>query len=42
VAGQPGVYQVTAIVPYGVSGDTVPVVVTVAGQASQAVTMAVQ
>jgi uncharacterized protein (TIGR03437 family) len=41
--GQPGVYQVTATVPAGVSGDAVPVVVTVAGQSSPAqVTMAVQ
>jgi uncharacterized protein (TIGR03437 family) len=43
VPGQPGVYQVTAIVPNGVSGDAVPVIVTVAGQSSPAtVTMAVQ
>jgi uncharacterized protein (TIGR03437 family) len=43
VPGQPGVYRVVATVPSGVSGDAVPVVVTVAGQASPAVvTMAVQ
>jgi uncharacterized protein (TIGR03437 family) len=43
VPGQPGVYRVLATVPAGVSGDTLPVVVTVAGQASPAVvTMAVQ
>ena len=41
--GQPGVYAVQAIVPSGVSGDQLPVVVTVAGQSSPAqVTMAVQ
>jgi uncharacterized protein (TIGR03437 family) len=43
VPGQPGVYQVTAVVPAGVSGPSVPVVVTVAGQSSPPqVTMAVQ
>jgi len=42
IPGRPGVYSVTAIVPSGVSGDTVPVVVTVAGQTSPAVTMSVQ
>jgi uncharacterized protein (TIGR03437 family) len=43
VPGQPGVYQVSAVVPAGVSGPAVPVVVTVAGQSSPAgVTMAVQ
>jgi uncharacterized protein (TIGR03437 family) len=43
IPGRPGVYQVTATVPAGVSGDALPVVVTVAGQSSPAqVTMAVQ
>jgi hypothetical protein len=32
--GMPGVYQVTAIVPEGVAGGTIPVTVTVAGQIS--------
>ena len=42
IPGRPGVYQVTATVPAGVSGDALPVGVTVAGQTSPAVTMAVQ
>jgi uncharacterized protein (TIGR03437 family) len=37
-----GLYQINAAVPAGVSGDALPVVVTVAGQPSPAVTMAVQ
>jgi uncharacterized protein (TIGR03437 family) len=41
--GFPGLYQVNAVVPAGVtSGSTVPVVITVAGQSSPTVTMAVQ
>ncbi len=40
--GVPGVYQVNAIVPSGIAtGDAVPVTVTVAGQTSPTVTMAV-
>ena len=42
VAGQPGVYSVAAVVPAGVFGNTVPVVVTVAGQASPPATIAIQ
>ncbi len=40
--GYPGLYQINAVVPSGVSGDSVPVVVTVAGQTSPPVTLAVQ
>jgi uncharacterized protein (TIGR03437 family) len=40
--GQPGAYIVTATVPNGVSGDTLPVLVTVAGQTSPVVSMSVQ
>jgi uncharacterized protein (TIGR03437 family) len=40
-AGFAGLYQVNAVVPSGVSGDAVPVVLTVAGQTSPAVTIAV-
>jgi uncharacterized protein (TIGR03437 family) len=40
--GYPGLYQINAVVPGGVSGDAVSLVVTVAGQTSPAVTMAVQ
>jgi uncharacterized protein (TIGR03437 family) len=40
--GFPGLYQVNAVVPNGVSGDTVPLVVSVAGQTSPPVTLAVQ
>jgi uncharacterized protein (TIGR03437 family) len=40
--GYPGVYQVGVVVPSGVSGDAVPVTVTVAGQTSPPATMAVQ
>jgi adhesin/invasin len=40
--GYPGLYQVNAVVPNGVSGAAVPVVVTVAEQPSPSVTMAVQ
>jgi len=35
-------YQINAAVPAGVSGNSVPVVLTVAGQPSRMVTMAVQ
>jgi uncharacterized protein (TIGR03437 family) len=40
--GNPGVYQVTAAIPNGISGDAVAVVLTVAGESSPPVTMAVQ
>ena len=41
--GQPGLYQVTAVIPRGVPlGNQVPVTITVAGQTSPAVTMAIQ
>jgi len=40
--GYPGLYQINAVVPSGVSGDAVPVVVSVTGQTSPPVTMAVQ
>jgi uncharacterized protein (TIGR03437 family) len=40
--GEPGLYQINAIVPKGVSGDAVPLMVTVAGQTSPPVTLAVQ
>jgi uncharacterized protein (TIGR03437 family) len=40
--GMPGVYQVTVVVPGGVSGDAVPVIVVATGQVSPAVTMAVR
>lgn len=40
--GYSGLYQINAAVPAGVHGDTLPVVLTVAGQSSPAVTMAVQ
>jgi uncharacterized protein (TIGR03437 family) len=40
--GFPGLYQVNAVVPAGASGSTVPVAVSVAGQTSPQVTMAVQ
>ena len=40
--GFPGLYQINAVVPSGVSGDAVVVVVSVAGQSSPPVTMAVQ
>jgi uncharacterized protein (TIGR03437 family) len=40
-AGFAGLYQVNAVVPPGVSGDTVPVVLTVSGQTSPAVFMAI-
>jgi uncharacterized protein (TIGR03437 family) len=39
--GYPWLYQINAVVP-NVSGDAVPVVVSVAGQTSPLVTMAVQ
>jgi uncharacterized protein (TIGR03437 family) len=39
VADSPGMYQLTAVVPDGVSGTTVPVTITAAGQVSPAVTM---
>jgi hypothetical protein len=42
VPGHPGIYQVSAVIPSGVSGDTVPVILTVAGAASPPVTMSVQ
>jgi len=39
--GYAGLYQVNAVVPSGITtGDTVPVVVSVAGQTSPPVTMA--
>ena len=41
VPGMTGVYEVQAGVPAGVTGNTVPVVLTVAGQSSPTVTMAV-
>ena len=42
-AGFPGLYQVNLLVPAGiVTGDTVPVSITVAGQTSATVTMAVR
>lgn len=40
--GFPGLYQINAVVPAGITGDAVPVVVGVAGQSSRQVTMAVQ
>jgi len=41
--GFAGLYQVNAVVPSGIAaGDTVPVVLSVAGQTSPAVTMAVR
>jgi uncharacterized protein (TIGR03437 family) len=40
--GFPGLYQVNAVVPDGVTGNAVSVVVSVAGQTSPAVTMAIQ
>jgi uncharacterized protein (TIGR03437 family) len=40
--GYPGLYQVNARVPNGVSGSSVPVTVSVTGQTSPQVTMAVQ
>jgi adhesin/invasin len=40
--GFPGLYQVNAVVPDGLSGDQIPVIVTVAGQSSPPVTIAVQ
>jgi uncharacterized protein (TIGR03437 family) len=41
-AGMPGVYQISVVVPDGVSGGALPVVVTAAGQTSPMVTMAIQ
>ena len=41
--GDPGLYQINAVVPSGiVTGDAVPVVISVAGQTSPPVTMAVR
>jgi adhesin/invasin len=41
--GYAGLYQINAIVPSGITtGDTVPVVLSVAGQTSPAVTLAVR
>jgi uncharacterized protein (TIGR03437 family) len=40
--GFPGLYQINALVPAGLSGNAVPVVVTLAGQVSPAATIAVQ
>jgi uncharacterized protein (TIGR03437 family) len=41
--GDPGLYQINAVVPSGITtGDAVPVVISVAGQSSPAVTMAVK
>ena len=42
VPGYAGLYQINAAVPDGVHGDTLPVVLAVAGQSSPPVTMAVQ
>jgi trimeric autotransporter adhesin len=39
--GSAGLYQVNAVVPAGVSGDTVPVVMSVSGQTSPMVTISV-
>ena len=41
-AESPGLYEVMATVPRGVSGDFVEVIVSVAGQVSNAVTMSVR
>jgi uncharacterized protein (TIGR03437 family) len=41
-AGMPGVYQVSVVVPDGVSGDTVPVLVIAGGQTSPVVNMVVR
>jgi uncharacterized protein (TIGR03437 family) len=40
--GFPGLYQINALVPPGVTGNSVPVVVTLAGQVSPAATIAIQ
>jgi uncharacterized protein (TIGR03437 family) len=40
--GFPGLYQVNAVVPAGMSGDAIPLVVSVAGQTSPPVTLAIQ
>ena len=40
--GFPGLYQINALVPAGVSGNAVPVIVTLAGQVSPTATIAVQ
>jgi uncharacterized protein (TIGR03437 family) len=40
--GFPGLYQVNAVVPDGVSGDAVPLTINVAGQTSPIVTLAVE
>jgi uncharacterized protein (TIGR03437 family) len=40
--GFPGLYQVNAVVPAGVPGDAVSLVLTVAGQSSPPVTLAIQ
>jgi uncharacterized protein (TIGR03437 family) len=40
--GSAGLYQVNAVVPSGVSGDAVPVVIQVGGQSSPPVTMAIR
>jgi uncharacterized protein (TIGR03437 family) len=40
--GFPGLYQVNAVVPTGLSGDALPVIIAVAGQTSPQVTIAVQ
>jgi uncharacterized protein (TIGR03437 family) len=42
VPGQPGIYQVSAVVPAGVSGDGLPVILTIAGVTSPPVTMSIQ
>jgi uncharacterized protein (TIGR03437 family) len=39
--GSPGLYQINVVVPSGVTGDTVPVVVSVGTQNSPAATMAI-
>jgi trimeric autotransporter adhesin len=40
--GFPGLYQINAVVPSGVTGNAVPVVVTLAGQVSPPATIAIQ
>jgi adhesin/invasin len=40
--GFPGLYQINAVVPKSLSGEAIPVVVSVAGQTSPQVTMAVR
>jgi uncharacterized protein (TIGR03437 family) len=40
--GSPGLYQINAVVPQGISGDALPVIVTVGTQSSPAATIAVR